>query len=286
MSTAFNEFKIDTYLTSPKSYRNVKVLQAGRYFCNSGRVINPHLHSDFFELTIVTDGEGIIKTNNVSVKVKSGDIYLSLPLDKHEIISSTNNPLKYDHIAFFIENEEFYNDLEYIISNFHGANERIINDNRISRLTSLILAEYTSNNEHDGEVIANLLNTIIVYVIRNFKSKERFSENDSITSKEILCTKIMNYIDINIFDIESLSVISDVFKYNYSYLSSVFKSVTKISLREYFLNRKLEVAKSLVDEKKLKIYEISEKLNYSTPNAFTKAFKTKYGYPPKSRDNK
>ena len=96
----------------------------------------------------------------------------------------------------------------------------------------------------------------------------------------------MNYIDINIFDIESLSVISDVFKYNYSYLSSVFKSVTKISLREYFLNRKLEVAKSLVDEKKLKIYEISEKLNYSTPNAFTKAFKTKYGYPPKSRDNK
>lgn len=286
MNNSFEEFKIDTYLTSPKSYRKVKVLQAGRYYCNGGRIIKPHLHSDFFELTIVTDGEGIIKTNNIPVEVKSGDIYLSLPLDKHEIISSTASPLKYDHIAFFIENEEFYSDLEYIISNFHGANERIISDNRISRLTSLILAEYTSNSEHDGEVIANLLNTIIVYVIRNFNSKEKFSENDSITSKEILCTKIMNYIDINIFDIESLTEISEVFKYNYSYLSSVFKSVTKISLREYFLNRKLEVAKSLVSENKLKIYEISEKLNYSTPNAFTKAFKTKYGYSPKTYNSK
>ena len=281
MNNQFNEFKIDSYLTAPESYRGVKVLQVGRYYCNKGRIIKPHLHSNFFELTIVTDGEGVIKTNNVSVNVKSGDIYLSLPLDKHEIISSNSSPLKYDHIAFFIENPIFYDDIEYVINNFHGAKERFINDNRISRLTTLILAEYTNKTEHFSEVIPNLLNTIIVYIIRNFKNKERDSELDNITSREILCTQIMNYIDINIFDITSLTVISNVFKYNYSYLSSMFKEVTKISLREYFLNRKLEVAKTLIDENKLKIYEIAEKLNYSTPNAFTKAFKNKYGYPPK-----
>ncbi|MBO5852163.1 MAG: AraC family transcriptional regulator [Clostridia bacterium] len=281
MNNQFEEYKIEKYLSNPVSYRGVKVFQAGRYYCNRGRVINAHLHTDFFELTIVTDGEGVIKTNNIPVNVKSGDIYLSLPLDKHEIISSTENALKYDHIAFFIENAEFDSDMEYIINNFHSAGDRIINDNKISRLMSLILAEYANKNAHDDEVIANLLNAIIVYVIRNFKNKEKFSDFEHVSSKEILCTQIMNYIDINIFDIQSLSVISDVLKYNYSYLSSMFKSVTKISLREYFLNRKLEVAKSLVDENKLKVYEIAEKLNYSTPNAFTKVFKQKYGYSPK-----
>ncbi|MBO5851288.1 MAG: helix-turn-helix domain-containing protein, partial [Clostridia bacterium] len=278
MSNNFEEFKVSTYLNDPKSYRGVKVFQVGRYYCTKGRIIEPHLHSDFFELTIVTDGEGIIKTNNIPISVKSGDIYLSLPLDKHEIISSNETPLKYDHIAFYIENAEFYHDMEYVINNFHSASERIINDNKISRLTSLILAEYNNKNDHLDEVISNLLNTIIVYVIRNFKNKEKFSDFENVSSKEILCTQIMKYIDVNIFDIQSLTVISDVLKYNYSYLSSMFKSVTKISLREYFLNRKLEVAKSLVDENKLKIYEIAEKLNYSTPNAFTKTQSTKISH--------
>ncbi|MBR5439138.1 MAG: AraC family transcriptional regulator [Clostridia bacterium] len=281
MENHFEEYKIGAYLTNPISYRGVKIFQVGRLYCNKGRVIKPHLHSEFFELTIVTDGEGIITTNNIPVKVKSGDIYLSLPLDKHEIISSSATPLKYDHIAFYIENADLYKEMDYVITNFHSPTERIINDNRIIRLTSLILAEYTNNSEYHDEIIANLLNTIIVYIIRDFKNKETCNEFESVTSKEILCTQIMNYIDVNIFDIESLTVISDVFKYNYSYISSMFKSVTKTSLREYFLNRKLEIAKSLVDENKLKIYQIAEKLNYSTPNAFTKVFKQKYGYSPK-----
>ena len=281
MNNHFDEYKIEKYLTNPTSYHGIKVFQAGRYYCNKGRVIKEHLHTDFFELTIVTDGEGIIKTNNIPVSVKGGDIYLSLPLDKHEIISSSETPLKYDHIAFYIENAELYKEMEYVITNFHSATERIINDNRIIRLTSLILAEYTNKSDYHDEIIANLLNTIIIYVIRIFKNKETYNEFESVTNKEILCTQIMNYIDVNIFDITSLTVISDVFKYNYSYLSSTFKSITKISLRDYFLNRKLEVAKTLVDEDKLKIYQIAEKLNYSTPNAFTKVFKQKYGYSPK-----
>lgn len=284
MNKEFQEFKITAYLDKEQSYRGVKIVQVGRYYCNAGRVIAPHLHSDFIELTIVTDGEGTIITNNVPAEVKSGDIYLSLPLDKHEIHSSEKYPLKYDHIAFFIENESFYADIEFIISNFNNPKERIIQDNRISRLTTMILSEFNTNGEHNNEVIPNLLNTIIVYIIRNFKNKEKVDSLENITSREILCTQIMNYIDVNIFDIDSLTVISDVLKYNYSYLSAMFKSVTKISLREYFLNRKLEVAKSLIEENKLKIYEISEKLHYSTPNAFTKAFKNKYGYAPKSKN--
>ncbi len=281
MNNNFDEYKIEKYLTNPTTYHGIKVFQAGRYYCNKGRIIKEHLHTDFFELTIVTDGEGIIKTNNIPANVKGGDIYLSLPLDRHEIISSSETPLKYDHIAFFIENANFNSDMDYILNNFHNSTDRIINDNKISRLMSLILAEYANKNEHDDEVIANLLNTIIVYVIRDFKNKQTYNDFENVSSKEILCTQIMNYIDFNIFDIERLSVVSEVFKYNYSYLSSMFKSVTKISLREYFLNRKLEVAKSLINENKLKIYEIAEKLNYSSPNAFTKVFKKKYGFSPK-----
>lgn len=283
MYSQIEEYKISAYLDKEQSYNGVRVLQVGRYYCNPGRVIEAHLHSDFLELTIVTDGEGTIITNNKPESVKSGDIYLSLPLDKHEIHSSTTNPLKYDHIAFFIEDENFYDDIDFIIRNFINPKQRIIYDNRISRLTTMVLSEFNSGGEHKNEVISSLLKTIIVYIIRDFKNKEKVDSLENVSSREVLCTQIMNYIDLNIFDIDSLTIISDVLKYNYSYLSTMFKSVTKISLREYFLNRKLEVAKSLISENKLKIYEIAEKLGYSSPNAFTKAFKDKYGYPPKSK---
>ena len=72
-----------------------------------------------------------------------------------------------------------------------------------------------------------------------------------------------------------------MFNYNYSYLSALFSRVTGKTLRGYYLDRRLEIAKTMVLEKNKKIWEIAEMLNYSSAFAFSKAFISKYGISPK-----
>ena len=68
--------------------------------------------------------------------------------------------------------------------------------------------------------------------------------------------------------------------YSYGYLSALYKKTTSNTLSDYYRNKKLELAKHLVIEKKLKIGEIAEILNYSSVYAFSKAFKNKFGVSP------
>ena len=91
----------------------------------------------------------------------------------------------------------------------------------------------------------------------------------------------MNYIDTHIYSLTSLDELATKFNYNYSYLSSLFSRATGKTLREYYLERRLEVARTMVLEKNKKIWEIAEMLNYSSAFAFSKAFTAKYGVSPK-----
>lgn len=119
---------------------------------------------------------------------------------------------------------------------------------------------------------------IIVYLIRDFNEKGSPVFSVSASDGEIFCNRIMNYIDTNIYDMENLSELSKLT--NYNYISTLFKKITGITLRDYYLNRKLETAEKLIKENKLKYYQIAEKLHYSSGDAFAKAYKKKYGYAP------
>ena len=53
-----------------------------------------------------------------------------------------------------------------------------------------------------------------------------------------------------------------------------------VSFSDYYQTRRLDMAKLLILEKKLKINQIAETLNYSSLYSFSKAFKSKYGGSP------
>ena len=98
------QYKIDNlFIETPLDMGDVRLVQAGRLFLNSGAVVPMHRHTDFFELTVVTEGEGVTLTNGCEDPIKKNDIYVSFPFDLHGIISSEEAPLKYDHLAFTVE---------------------------------------------------------------------------------------------------------------------------------------------------------------------------------------
>ena len=126
------DFHLDrVFFGSPLEFDCISLLQIGRMFCKSDTVIDSHIHTNLYELTIVTDGKAVISTNDVPTEVTKGDIYLSYPGDIHKIVSNKDEPLKYDFFAFRLNNEEFKAAFEKIAQDYSLPNTRLFHDSRI-----------------------------------------------------------------------------------------------------------------------------------------------------------
>ncbi len=269
------------YMLEPLKIGEFSLYQLGRRFCKESAIIPKHLHLNWFELTIVTGGTGTIHSNGEDLPVKQGDIYLSFPADRHGISSSADSPLKYDFLAFYLESGELLERFESLMSDFHNAKNRLFSDDKIAYLLGVAIEELGGDRLMSQEVLLSILRQIAVYTVRDFRQghlKERLPKSNS----DLLCYKIMNYIDSHVYSIKTLADLEKIINYNLSYLSTLFKKTTGSTLNDYFRRKKLSTAKLLLKEGKLKIGEISALLGYSSVYSFSKAFKIEYGVPPKS----
>ncbi|MBQ4145854.1 MAG: AraC family transcriptional regulator [Clostridia bacterium] len=267
------------WLVDPLKLENASLIQIGMTFFDDLTKVSPHKHNNFFELTIIDEGEGEVVINGDSVRVKKNDICITMPYDTHEIVSSKTNLLKIRNIAFSVIKPSLSQEYNRILRDYFNSDCRRFSDKTIVLLVELILKEIINEDNLNKELVSSLLDSMMHYIIKNFKEIKLANDKD-ISDYDILCFQIMNYINTNIMTINNLNEITEVFNYSYPYLSAVFNKTTKTTLREYFYNAKMEKSRELLFEQKIPVYKVAEKLNYSSSNAFTKAFKNKYGVSP------
>ncbi len=268
------------YFGSPKIFGDISLYQIGRVYCTGNTTVPRHTHLNFFELTIVTDGRGTVVTNGVRVNVKKGDIYVSFAGDFHEIISDTDEPLRYDFVAMTTSNEKMHADLEEIVSRFHAATSRIIRNENIAFLITGAIAELNADAEYSDVILSSIFAQVLSYIIREFRVQKPVKYSKNAGEAEILCYQLMNYIDTHIYTMKSLSELSEVTNYSYNYLSNIYKKVTSDTLANYFRKRRLETARLLLLEGTLTVTKIATLLNYSSVYIFSRSFKERYGVPP------
>ena len=268
------------YVINPLKFGSVYLVQIGRRFCAPAQIIPTHPHLNWFELTVITSGKGQIVTNGEKTNVKAGDIYLSFPCDVHEIIVDENSKLEYDFFSFYCEDRELKKSLNSITRKFRGGNARVFEDTKISALIQSAITEFPLSDKLFAKpILTNIFNLIVAYIVRNFNDIKQ--KTPAVSKSEVTCYQIMNYIDTHIYSLQNLAAVAEKFNYNYSYLSKTFKKVTGDTLLEYFLRRKMDVAKALIIENKKSISEIAEMLGYNL-YSFSKSFKATYGVSPKN----
>ena len=268
------------HVKHPVRFADLLLFQIGRTHCREDTVIATHAHLNWFELTVATDGEGSVFTNGKQVQIQHGDIFLSFPGDIHGITSDPESPLKYDFYAFYPLAPDLIDALEEIMRERTNADQRILRDDRIEFLLGNALAEINQPGEFSERLLSAIFQQILLYVIGDFHSMQAPSTRKAVGEREELCYQMMNYIDTHIYSIKSLGELADIFCYNYSYLSDLFHKVTKESLKSYYQNRRLKVAKKLFQDNSLSISQIAELLHYSSIYTFSRAFKEKYGKAP------
>ena len=271
------------YTRNPRIINDLLLYQIGEMFCANG-FIEPHFHGNLYEFSYILSGEGYIATNAIESKVEKGDLYLSMPYELHKITSSETNPLRYCFIAFqFKENSPM--DIIFKSNQLTSLNEnaRLINNPYYGDYFHELFAEIQSTAPYHEEHFEYLLKSFALRVLREFlHTKNNSAHYTHINNSKLLCFSIINYINEHLTDIQSLSDIATDLNYNYSYLSRTFQNTMGQSISSYYINKKLERAKQLLEEEQLTIVEIVEKLHYSSLYVFSKAFKKQYGVSPRA----
>lgn len=264
---------------SPLRYESLQLWQIGRMYCKGTTVVPDHVHLNCYELTIVTDGRGLVFTNGIPTAVTRGDIYLSLPCDVHRIQADPESPMKFDFFAFTVHDSCFEGDFERLAALYGSPHTRLMHDERIRPLISNAIAELDGTNPHGRRLLNSIFEQVLIYTIRGFESIPTATATD-VTGPEALCYRLMQYIDTHIYSMKNLEELALVMDYSYGYLSVLFRQTTGRTLLDYYREKRMDTARLLLLENKLTVTQIGEYLNYSSPYAFSKAFRNTYGVSP------
>lgn len=272
----------NNFFDNPKQYNDLVLYQMGELLCDVNAKIDNHLHNDFYELTYIISGNGEIFTNNKGTSVSKGDLYFSHPSEMHRIISRDENPLRYIFIAFNITNDSSLKPiLEQGRMLTKDEKKRVLNAELILPHLQHLLSEINNQATFHEMIIEHEFKTVILKILRLITANESiYYRPQKKNTKEQICFKIINYIDNNIFNLESATFLSYVLGYNYTYLSRIFREKMGEKISNYIQKKKMDEAKRMLETTELSVTDISNELNYSSIHSFTRAFKETFKITP------
>jgi two-component system response regulator YesN len=118
-------------------------------------------------------------------------------------------------------------------------------------------------------------------ISRSFLFNVSENINMKTPSSEAIIKQIKDYISVHYADNISLNDVANTVFLNASYLSRLFKQCTGENFRDYLINVRISKAIELIEQKKYKIYEISEICGYKNPKYFAQQFKQVTGISPR-----
>ena len=108
-------------------------------------------------------------------------------------------------------------------------------------------------------------------------------EREKRSKKRIELAKI--YIEENCQNKITLNDVAEYVELNMSYFSNLFKAEVGMNFTDYLLDIRVEKAKALLKDPKIKVYEIGNLVGYEDAVSFGRAFKKKLGMSPKEYRN-
>lgn len=244
----------------------------------------PLHHHNYAELSFVIDGKGTEVLNGRPHQLQSGTFTFLLPHHIHEI--HVEEPIrKYScmfdaDILFDSPSDQQLGQLLLQtgteLPSHYDLNEE--QSKHVSRILEQLLHEYNDENFAKDVLIRAKLMELFVYVIRTQQDVAQKPAAPCKSENQIL--EVLRYMHLHYHDNLTLSGVAEMFNWNASYMSRVFKQSTGKTFTEYLHFLRIGRAASLLTGTSMKITDISVEVGFDNTRTFNRVFKEMKGVTP------
>ena len=232
-----------------------------------------------FELFVVTEGVLYIAENDEEYAVKKGEYLLMPPtLRQH---GYRTGACSFYWLHFYpaspyemmeVENAGGAQDATSITVPVYGTLQSF------ERMVVLMKQLQDSERRYGMRSLNNFSTSVILAELSAQNSIYHKYDNSDNSSQ--LYNDIADYITLNICSNLKVSDVADYFGYNEKYLTTYFKKWSKVSIKQFILQAKMESAKAQLSETNHSVAQIGYNIGYRDPHNFTNAFKKVTGLTP------
>lgn len=143
--------------------------------------------------------------------------------------------------------------------------------------------EYDFSFLQDGiKVISNAsaVDEIVQYLSKGFGLLAVQNNKNAEDRYQNIVGNITSYLQEHYSEDITLDSVAEQFHMSRTYVSRLLKRYANQSFLKMLIDIRMDVARKMIMEDKLKMYEIAEKVGYNDFSYFIQAFKKKYGVTP------
>lgn len=248
---------------------------------------------NFWELVYVDSGEVGLMSENTGYHLKQGEAFFHKPNEYHNIwadrkfacvivitFGAESNAMKFFEGKIIQVNESQKQHISEILKEGLQAFAEPLDILDQKRLILSPDAPFGCE-----QLIKTHLEQLIIEMIRTnttLKKDSRISESAKRHNEDLIVEKIVEILLENLTSRVTLDEISQQIGFSKSYVKTLFKRSTGMSVMQMYTKMKIDRAKKLISEQRYFMTEISEMLGFNSVHYFSRTFKKITGMSPSS----
>lgn len=265
------------------TYNIILNVEKGFNYHWSGRFIAPnenwiHMTRELtdYELVLVTEGVLFIECDGTEYEVNEGEYLLMSPC---KLQKGTRKGYCSFYWVHFDAEVISKNEMESSEKNSQYLNIKKQSVCKYKERTIILLKELQDSDKRYRDQNLNNFLTGALITEMALQGREN-SVSKELHSKEQLNSDIKTYISWHISEALRIEDLASYFEYNEKYLTTLFKKMNGIPLKQYILREKIEYAKSVLTESNTTVSEVAYSIGFSDVHNFSNAFKNITGMAP------
>nr|WP_300004363.1 AraC family transcriptional regulator [Tissierella sp.] len=237
-----------------------------------------HMHP-FTELFYVVKGKGLFIVEDTKINVEEDDLVIVNSNVSHTESSLDSSPLEYIVLGFNGMSIVLDNKLNAEKDNLYNYSKHNYKSYKTEVLffMDLILKEVKEKEENYENICHNLLQILVLNIIRNTHAKLTMSPTSDINKE---CSYVQKYIDIHYASDITLDYLASIVFMNKYYLIHEFKKYIGTSPIEYLINKRISISKTLLETTDYSMEQISQIVGFNSQSYFNQIFKKRVGKTP------
>lgn len=251
----------------------------------------PHIHS-FYEVCYAYAGHGTFRNGSHAYSVGAGDVFVALPGDVHDIVSSTSEPLGIIFWAYTLVRAPgpATGAADDALLELFGASEthRVSRrSGRIPELLGLLGEEARTRGPGHAAMARSLAAAIVVESARSVVdpapgAADAGDVREADSHNRVVVETITRYLRDNYHRRVTVRDVAAQVHLSARHAARLFSRSTRMSIHTYLAGIRMRVAAQRLLERQASIKEIAHACGYPDVRHFTTAFRGHWGTPPAS----